>query len=345
MAPRSRVAPLTEPAGHDLLRTGAALVSHADRGVVRVTGAERASWLQGLLSNDIEALAPGRGCYAAWLTPQGRMLTDAVVLAEDDALMVDLPAPLVDTLLRQLNAAIFAEDVVLADETAQWRTLGVHGVRAAEVVARSLTGSRPSHAALTVDHLATWTEYTHAPLGPFGRLIGDAVYGVPGFRLRVLATDADLWMSRLRLAGATLTPADELEFARIESGRPQFLVDMDADTIPLEAGLEDRAISFTKGCYVGQEVIVRIVHRGGGRVVRKLVGLVVDGDCVPAARAGVKAEKGEIGRVTSSAWSPRLGAAVALAYVHRDSAEPGTAVRVACDGGEIVATVRAFPLS
>lgn len=336
---------MTEPAGHDLLKTGAAVVAHADRGCVRATGVERASWLQGLLSNDVEALTPGRGCYAAWLTPQGRMLTDAVVLAEDDALTVELPAPLVDTLLRQLNAAIFAEDVVLADESAQWRMLGVHGARAAEVVARSLTGSRPSNAALTADHLATWTEYMHAPLGAFGRLIGDATYGVPGFRLRVPAGDADLWLSRLRLAGATLTPAGEIEFARIESGRPQFLVDMDADTIPLEAGIEDRAISFTKGCYVGQEVIVRIVHRGGGRVVRKLVGLVVDGDAVPAARAVVKAEKGDVGRVTSSAWSPRLGAAVALAYVHRDSAEPGTTVRVACDGGEVVATVRAFPLS
>ncbi|MBL8139175.1 MAG: aminomethyltransferase family protein [Acidobacteria bacterium] len=336
---------MTETAGHDLLRTGAALVTHADRGTVRVTGAERASWLQGLLSNDIEALTPGRGCYAAWLTPQGRMLTDAVVLAEDDTLTVTLPAPLVDALLRQLNAAIFAEDVLLTDESAEWRTLGVHGVRAAEVVARSLTGSRPSDAALTVEHLATWTEYTHAPLEPFGRIVGASPYGVPGFRLCVRADDADPWMSRLRLAGATLTPADELEFARIESGRPQFLVDMDADTIPLEAGIEDRAISFTKGCYVGQEVIVRIVHRGGGRVVRKLVGLVIDGECVPAARAGVKAEKGEIGRVTSSAWSPRLGAAVALAYVHRDSAEPGTAVRVACNGGEVAATVRAFPLA
>lgn len=336
---------MTEPAGHDLLRTGAALVTHADPGAVRVTGAERASWLQGLLSNDIEALTPGRGCYAAWLTPQGRMLTDAVVLAEDDALHMELPAPLVDGLLRQLNAAIFAEDVTLADESAQWRTLGVHGVSAAQVVARALTGSRPSQAVLTVHHLATWAEYTHAPLGPFGRLVGAAPYGVPGFRLRVRVDDADVWTSRLRLAGATLTPADELEFARIESGRPQFLVDMDADTIPLEAGIEERAISFTKGCYVGQEVIVRIVHRGGGRVVRKLVGLVLDGDGVPATRASVRAEKGEIGRVTSSAWSPRLGAAVALAYVHRDSAEPGTAVRVACDGGEVAASVRAFPLS
>jgi tRNA-modifying protein YgfZ len=345
VAPHSRVAPLPEPAGHDLLRTDAVLVSQVDRGWVRATGAERASWLQGLLSNDIEALRAGHGCYAAWLTPQGRMFTDVVVLAEDDALTLDVPAPLVETILRQLNAAIFAEEVALSDETTRWRTLGVHGARAAQVVARALEGSPGLQATPTVDGLDAWPEYAHAPLGPVGRLIGTATYGVPGFRLRVPAEDADGWMSRLRLAGATLAPADDLEFARIESGRPQFLVDMDADTIPLEANLEHRAISFTKGCYVGQEVIVRIVHRGGGRVARKLVGLVLEGDCVPLARASVKAEKGDIGRVTSAAWSPRLRAAVALAYVHRDSAEPGTAVRIPCGGVDVAATVRAFPLS
>lgn len=336
---------MTEASGIDLLKSGAALVAHADRGCVRVTGADRATWLQGLLSNDIEALTPGQGCYAAWLTPQGRMLSDVVVLAKDDALTLDLPATLGEPLFKQLNGAIFAEDVTLANETGQWRTLGVHGGRAAAVVARAASGSRPSPAALDVEALEAWPEYAHAPLGAFGRLVRAFTYGVSGFWLRVPVHDADLWMSRLRLAGATLWRADELEFARIESGRPEFLVDMDADTIPLEAGIEDRAISFTKGCYVGQEVIVRIVHRGGGRVARKLVGLALDGDCVPVARAGVRAEKGDIGRVTSAAWSPRLGQAVALAYVHRDFSAPGSVVRVACDGDEVAATVRAFPLS
>ncbi len=336
---------MAEASGLDLLRAGAALVAHAGRGCVRVTGADRATWLQGLLTNDIEALMPGRGCYSAWLTPQGRMLSDVVVLAEDDAITLDLPAALGEPLFKQLNAAIFAEDVAIADETGHWRTLGVHGPRAATVVARAAGGSQPSPAALGVDALEAWPEYTHAALGAFGRLVRACTYGVPGYWLRVPEHDADRWMSRLRLAGATLRPADELEFARIESGRPEFLVDMDADTIPLEAGIEDRAISFTKGCYVGQEVIVRIVHRGGGRVARKLVGLAIDGDCVPVARAGVKTVKGEIGRITSAAWSPRLGRAVALAYVHRDSSAPGSVVSVACDGGDVAATVRAFPLS
>lgn len=336
---------MTERSEHDLLRAGAALVAHADRGCVRVSGAERASWLQGLLTNDIEALTPGQGCYAAWLTPQGRMITDLVVLADDESLSLDVPAALSEGIVRQLNAAIFAEDVVLTDETGQWRTLGIHGAGAAQAVARSAVGSRPSNSTLTTERIDAWPEFTHAPVGTFGRLVRTFPYGVPGFTLRVAVDQADLWISRLRLAGATVTPAAALEFARIEAGRPQFLVDMDADTIPLEAGIENRAISFTKGCYVGQEVIVRVVHRGGGRVARKLVRLTIDGDSVPVARAGVKADRGEIGRVTSAAWSPRLERAVALAYVHRDFTEPGTVLSVACDESDVAAVVAAFPLS
>jgi folate-binding protein YgfZ len=296
------------------------------------------------LSNDIEALVPGRGCYAAWLTPQGRMLTDAVVLAEDDTLTMEVPAALVEGLLQQLNAAIFAEDVLLTDETGLWRAIGVHGETAAAVLARALAAS-PAAVALDQQALAAWPEFSHASLGESGRLVRTSVYGVPGFVLRVALDHVDRWLSRLRLAGAVLTSHEALEFARIEYGRPEFLRDMDADTIPLEAGIEDRAISFTKGCYVGQEVIVRILHRGGGRVVKKLVGLRLDGACVPAARAVVRGPRGDAGRITSAAWSPRLGRGVALAYVHRDLAEPGTAVTVDCDGQDIGATVGAFPLS
>lgn len=335
---------MPEPAENDLLRTGAVLVAHPDRGCLRVTGPDRASWLQGLLSNDVEALTPGRGCYAAWLTPQGRMLTDATVLAEDAALTVEVPLALVDALSRQLQSSIFAEDVTVTDESMAWRTIGVHGPTAAAIVARTVAATNEG-VELDAAVLTAAAEFTHVPLGASGRIVRIAPYGVPGFALRVPREEADRWMSRLRLAGAILTRSDALEFARIESGRPEFLVDMDADTIPLEAGIEERAISFTKGCYVGQEVVVRILHRGGGRVARRLVGLALDGGCVPAARSIVRSESAEIGRVTSAAFSPRLGHSVALAYVRRDFAAPGTAVAVTCDGADVAASVRAFPLS
>jgi folate-binding protein YgfZ len=120
---------------------------------------------------------------------------------------------------------------------------------------------------------------------------------------------------------------------------PLFHRDMDEETIPLEAGIEPRAISFTKGCYVGQEVIIRVMHRGHGRVARKLVGLAIDGDRVPAPGAAIHAGDREIGRVTSATRSPALDRPIALGYVHRDFVAAGT--EVAVDGAS--ARVTAVP--
>jgi folate-binding protein YgfZ len=118
------------------------------------------------------------------------------------------------------------------------------------------------------------------------------------------------------------------EALRIERGVPQFNRDMDQETIPLEAGIESRAISFSKGCYVGQEVIIRVLHRGHGRVARKLVGLLCDALPVPAPGATVTAAGRDIGHVTSSARSETLDKPIALAYLQRDFLEPGTAVSI-----------------
>src|SRR5262249_34557841 len=121
------------------------------------------------------------------------------------------------------------------------------------------------------------------------------------------------------------------EVIRIEAGIPKFNRDMDADTIPLEAGIESRAISFSKGCYVGQEVIIRVLHRGHGRVARKLAGLVAQGKLEPSIGSTVTSNGREIGTVTSAAISPTLERPIALAYLHRDFLDKGTMVMV---GGE-----------
>ncbi len=199
-----RVAPLPEASEKDLLHTGAALVVPAARSAIRVTGPDRASWLQGLLTNDIEALTPGRGCYAAWLTPQGRMITDAVVLAGDDALTLEVPRPLVDTVARALGAAVFAEDVVIEDTSTTWAWLGVHGPSAAAVVARVLAATGQESSPPPFDG---WPEFSHVPLDDGGALARRDAYGVAGCELRVAAAGLDHWISRLRLAGAVLTPA------------------------------------------------------------------------------------------------------------------------------------------
>ena len=152
--------------------------------------------------------------------------------------------------------------------------------------------------------------------------------GQPGFDLFVESGQESAVRARLLADGVVPVDALTAEAVRIEAGVPLFHHDMDEETIPLEAGIEGRAISLSKGCYVGQEVIIRVLHRGHGRVARKLVGLSLGGDSAPAAGATVRAADREVGHVTSATVSPALEHPIALAYVHRDFVEPGTEVTV-----------------
>lgn len=261
--------------GYRALRTDGGVVRRTDRAVLAITGADRAAWLQGLVTNDVAALAPGESRYAAYLTPQGRMITDLTVTARPDRLLLGVPAPLAAPLCERLDGLIFAEDAQVRDQS---------------------------------QVLEMWTAIT--PEGPLADAIVEV--GQPhGFPYPEISFDT-------------------FEVVRIERGIPRFLVDMDTETIPLEAGIEDRAISFTKGCYVGQEVIVRVTHRGGGRVARKLVRWKADPSAavVPLPGSRIFAAGKDIGRVTSAAFSPSREAVVGLGYVHRDFVAAGTEVTV-----------------
>jgi folate-binding protein YgfZ len=188
--------------------------------------------------------------------------------------------------------------------------------------------------------LAAWREYQHAPAQFRGNAVSVAridQLGVPGFCLFLEPSREREVIAALVEGGARDVSHEAIEAARIEAGYPVFGVDMTDDTIPLEAGIEDRAISMSKGCYVGQEVIIRVLHRGHGRVARKLVTLRVDG-APPSRGAHLFAGDRDIGFVTSAAMSPRLGA-IAMGYVHRDFVAPGTAIEAATDAGRVAATV------
>jgi folate-binding protein YgfZ len=163
--------------------------------------------------------------------------------------------------------------------------------------------------------------------------------GVPGFCVYVEATRALDLEAALHKAGAAAADGQALEAARVEVGYPLFGIDMTDDTIPLEAGIEQRAISFTKGCYVGQEVVIRVLHRGHGRVARRLVRLSTAA-APPARGARLLAGDRDVGFVTSAAPSPTGTGAVALGYVHRDFVSPGTELEVWSDGVRAAATVR-----
>lgn len=265
------------------------------------------------------------------------MVTDMHVLQGDGMLLLDVPADLADAVLQRLDEFLFAEDVQLQSLAGSLSSVWVHGPRAARALAGVLDDA---------SGLDEWPEYHHERIGFQGTPIVVArigQLGVPGFCAYIEPDRREAFVSALERAGAVSVGSDAIQAVRIEQGYPVFGIDMTDDTIPLEAGIEDRAISFTKGCYVGQEIIIRVLHRGGGRVARRLVGLRVDG-APPIPGAKLFSGERQVGFVTSAIDSPRLGP-IALAYAHRDFTAPGTAVEVEVAGARRPAAVSARPLT
>lgn len=332
------------PAGYQAARRGAALLDRRARGRLVLTGADRASYLQGMLTNDIVALQAGQGCYACYLTAQGRMISDMWVFELGDAMLLTTPAATRETVLSRLDQYIFSEDVQLGDVSTTFAGVAVLGPDAPRAIATLVQSA-------TAEQLARLPEGGNLRTTVEGQpaivlRIGDA--GVPACELLVGADQYDRVWQALRAAGAVELSAEAADALRVEAGVPLFHRDMDEDTIPLEANIESRAISLTKGCYVGQEVIIRVLHRGHGRVARRLVGLSVSGDVVPAVgddagadRRSIRSDDRDIGRVTSAVYSPACRGPIALGYVHRDFVAPGTAVTI----GGVPAVVTSVPFA
>ena len=298
-----------------------------------ISGADRASYLQGLLTNDIASLKAGTGCYAAYLTAQGRLIADMWIYELGDVMLMALHGDVKDDVIARFDRFIFTEDVQLGDVTATFAEIAVVGPQAAAILAQATDVSVDALAALP-EHGNVRASFSGTPA--IVTRITDV--GEPGYEVYVQAEQRTALADALRASGVLELGADAAETIRIEAGVPLFHRDMDEETIPLEAGLDARAISFTKGCYVGQEVIVRVLHRGHGRVAKRLVALQVDGDRVPGSGAIIRADGDkDVGHVTSAAWSPRLGRPVALGYVQRDYAEPETSVRISASsaGGNV----------
>ena len=329
------------PPSYHAARRASALVDLSVRGRIAVGGDDRASYLQGLLTNDIEALKSGHGCYAAYLTPQGRMLADLQVLNLGDELLLDVHPTVTAMLVDRLRDFVFTEDVTVEDRTTRWAAFGVHGPESARLVSEVVRpgGGDRSAAAGPVDlaALGGYPEYRHR----VGHFEGVPVVmarsdetGELGFILYADAGVSAALEDALVKAGATRLDATTFDLLRVEAGRPAFPSDMNQETIPLEAGIEDRAISMSKGCYVGQEVIIRILHRGQGRVGRRLVGISFEPHGEPPAVGATLTTRDDehaVGAITSSVWSLALDRPIALGYLKRQLAEPGTEI-VATDG-------------
>jgi len=321
---------MTSPDDYAALHESAVIGAIAARGQVAVAGPERAAFLHGLLTNDTASLVPGRGCYAAWLTPQGRMLCDLHVLESGDMMLLDVPAADVIQIADRLEQFHFTEDVEIA-VLDTLRSVWVHGPSAARVLGH--------------EEYESWAQYQNARVELAGAPVVLAridQLGVPGFVIFTDAQQQDEVTRAVAGQGALHATPAMLEAARIEARYPIFGIDMTSDTIPLEAGIEERAISLTKGCYVGQEVIIRVLHRGHGRVARKLVTVKLE---APGVEAGAKVLDGEraVGFVTSAAVSPQSGP-IALAYVHRDLATEGARVAVETPSGHVSGVVAVQPL-
>ena len=331
------------PDDYRAVREAAALLDRSGRGRIAAVGSDRLSYLHAMLTNDVAALGPGRGCYAAYLSPQGRMIADMRVLELGDLTLIDVEGSARALVLEKLDQYIFSEDVRVMDLSADLGAIGIYGPRAADVVAGALA---PEEGAPSADGLAVLAEYAsvRAPFkGGAAVVTGDRDLGVAGFIAYIDRERMPSLAAAVRDAGAGPIDAEVSEVLRIEAGRPRFGVDMDEHTIPLEAGIEGRAISFTKGCYPGQEVITRVLHRGHGRIARKLVGLVVAGGVAPTPGDRVVSGEAEVGTVTSAAMSPLMQAPIALAYVQREFTAPGTGVAIVHGGVSLGGKTASLP--
>ena len=286
-------------------------------GTLVFTGADRGSFLHALLTNDIAQLTQGTGTYAAYLTPQGRMISDMRVIETGERMLIAVERSVAAALASRFDTLIFSEDVHVSNASLDLAVMAIHGPSAAAMLERA--------AAVPLTGLVN--SYDNISTGSF-TVVREDYFGVPGYEMYVAANEGEALRDRMVREGALPASTETLETLRLEAGRPRFGVDMTTDTIPLEAGIGRRAISFTKGCYVGQEVIIRVMHRGHGRVVRRLVAMVLPGGHMPASGDTIVSGETGVGEVTSAAESPRAEATIALGYVHRDHAVRGSELTI-----------------
>ncbi len=283
---------------YELLKHSAGLVDRSDRGKLLLTGSDAAEFLQGQVTNDVEALTPGTGCYALLLTHKGKVRTDMRILRGEDWILLDTEPHGLAPLARTVEMYGIGRDVGARDVSSERSSLSLIGPAARDRL--EVAPPDAEHAFVEGEHGL----YVATDLGVDVIAPADSVGGLHG------------------VLGADPVSLETAECVRIESGRPRLGVDMDDTTIPQEAGLNERAVSFDKGCYVGQETVARLHYRG--KPNRRLRGLRLStpantGDVVSAADR-------EVGAVGSSCVSPAHGP-IALVLLRRE-AEPGDTVSV-----------------
>ena len=312
-------------AEHSALRESAGVLDLGFRGRLSLAGADRQRFLNGQVTNNVKELKAGEGCYAALVTAKGKMVSDLNIFCLPDELLLDFEPGLSAAIAGRFERYIIADDVQVVDAAPHYGLLSVQGPKSAEVV----------------DKLDLGLPFPEKPLS-FGSVNNPTLGEIycmnqlrttaNGFDLFVpvaaLAAVADKLIAAAKTVGGCACGWRALEMARIEAGIPRFGADMDESNLPPEAGIEDRAISYSKGCYIGQEVIARI--RTYGQVAKSLRGLLLADDLSELPKKGDKLFHGdkEAGFITSALDSPAFRRKLALGYVRREYNEAGSELRL-----------------
>jgi tRNA-modifying protein YgfZ len=299
---------------------GCGVLDRSERGKLALIGQDARSFLQGQVTNDIEALTPGTGCYAAFLTPKGKMLGDLRVLDAGEELLLDTERCALQALFNMIRRFSIGYRLELHKRTLERGLVSLVGPRADSVLGFDPGAEEHSHARRSLAGVEVRAVRTDV-----------------GLDVLCAADDTEAVLSRLQAAGAVPVSEGTVDCLRVERGRPRYGIDLDDTVIPQEAGLNERAVSFTKGCYVGQETVARLYYRG--KPNRSLRGLRARAPLAPGDQV-VLADR-EVGHISSAAVSPRWGP-IALALVRRE-APPGTIVAVGSEG--VAAEVAELPFT
>lgn len=303
--------------GYTALHESAAWLDLSQRGKIRVTGEDRVRLLHAILSNDVNGLRPGQGNYHFLLDAQAHILADANLYLFADHVLLDVEPDETTRVMEHLDRYIIADDVQLEDVTGRVTTIALEGPRADEIAAVQVPAEPNAH--VEADGMT---------------VARTALTGQPGLWFFVGPERKRELITRLERAGAPPATPDEACIVRVENGLPRYGEDFGETTLPQETGQHTRAVSFTKGCYLGQEIVERI--RARGQVHRMLVRVAIEGKQPPTPGTPILAGPQEIGKLTSPVYSPRLGHSLGLAILRRELAAPGSAVTVGGRPGRVV---------
>lgn len=307
--------------GYEALRENAAWLELTGRGKIRMTGEDRVRLLHAMTTNNVQALQPGEGCYAFFLNAQGRILGDVNILCRPDHFLLDTEPETARKLYEHLDKFIIVDDVVLEDLTSSTTTIAIEGPLACEALAR--IGAPPPSAAYASEEWGS-------------RLVVNLTdTGSPGFFIIAPADERASLIEQIESADIEAADEEAFRVVRIEHGKPRYGEDISERYLAQETN-QIHALHFSKGCYLGQEIVERV--RSRAQIHRRLLPLSIDTDQPPAAGTKLTKDGAPAAEITSAAFSPALGHTVALAYVRTDY-KPGDVLSY--DGA--TATVLASP--